>query len=108
MNEADLIHAILRGADTTVHRARWLILEEAALSRLAGRPGLTRTPLWPPSLVIQIVAHDGEYVGRVRLENPREQPERWLPVPPGRWVRPSGPYPSAEAAANALHALRRG
>lgn len=73
-----------------------------ALTVLAGRTGLALTPLWPPSVVIQIVGLDGMHLGRVRRDGPPGDTERWFAVPlPPRRAR--GPYLCAHAAAAALH-----
>lgn len=100
MSDVDL--DAIRDAERTLYRAKLRHLEQVALTALAERPGLTLTPLWPPSVVIQIVALDGVHLGRVRRDGPPGDNEHWFAVPPGP-RRGHGPYPSAHAAAQALH-----
>lgn len=100
MSDVDL--EAIRAAERTLYRAKLRHLEQAALATLAGRPGLALTPLWPPSPVIQIVALDGVHLGRVRRDGPPGDHEHWFAVPPGP-QRAHGPYPCANAAAQALH-----
>jgi len=102
MNDTEPAHAGLGEADRTVFAAHWRIREEDAVARLAGHPGLAWTRLYPRSRVIQIVAWNGHYLGRVRLARHHEPADRWTAIPNSG--RPAGPYPTVGAAAAALGA----
>lgn len=84
-----------------VVRTQLAQLKCEALALLQNCSGLATTPLWPPSRVIQIVTLNGVHRGRVRLEDPRYDPERWIAVPLAP-ARRHGPYRSALAAAESL------
>jgi hypothetical protein len=92
---------IIARATGIVARAKLTVLEAEALALLRDRPGLAMTPLWPPSRVILIVVLNGAHIGRVRLEDTRYEPERWIVVPLAP-ARPHGPYRSSLAAAESL------
>jgi hypothetical protein len=92
---------VLACAENIVFRARLEILQEEALARLRTERGLAWTALWPSSEAIQVVTLDGTHIGRIRLEDARFDPERWIAVPLGR-RRARGPYRSAPAAAQSL------
>jgi hypothetical protein len=95
----DITCDAVRDAELIITHAKWLYLEEQALALLSGRRGLSWTPLFPQSGVIQVVAFNGEHVGRIRRTR-SERSARWLAIPPGG--RPLGPFRTARAAARAL------
>ncbi|WP_019979853.1 MULTISPECIES: hypothetical protein [unclassified Streptomyces] len=99
----DLDHetvAAVRAARLIVVNAKWRLREEQALGRLAGVPGLARTPLFPGHPVIQVVARDGRLLGRVRRRH-EGGTVRWSAVPAGAG-REIGAYRGPRRAARAL------
>ncbi|MEU6606518.1 hypothetical protein ABZ922_15860 [Streptomyces shenzhenensis] len=72
--------AALRAAQLTIVNAKWDVCEEQALQRLTHVPGLARTPLFPGHPVIQVVACDGQLLGRVRRHHDGRT-ARWVAVP---------------------------
>ncbi|MGM9439161.1 hypothetical protein ACTAF0_02340 [Streptomyces murinus] len=92
--------AALRAARLVVVNAKWRLREEQALERLARVRGLACTPLFPGHPVIQVVAYDGRFLGRVRRhdDGPRA---RWIAVP-AHTARELGAYRTLHGAARAL------
>ena len=97
----DDARAVIRQAQLIAYQASWHIMEQAALARLAGTPGLQRAPLVPRSEVIQLVTYDGEHLGHIRRETTSGTGETWMAVlrPP---CRTAGRYLTAADAAQAL------
>lgn len=96
----DAITVILQ-AERIIYRAGWRLLEETALTGLAGTRGLRRAPLEPRSDVIQLVTFDGEHLGHIRRDRAPGPGENWIAVPqPGG--RPAGSFRSPQEAAEAL------
>ena len=79
----------------------WLPAEQAALARLAGTRGLARTRLNAYTDEIQVVAYDGDYLGRIRLMGAHTRSPRWTALPRGRMTN-TGTYTNPKAAAIAL------
>lgn len=93
-DDADL--HVVKEAERILYRAKWAFYEELATEKLSGTLSLQWTRLFPQSPVIQIVAVDGEVVGRIR-----QQGDRWLASGrPGR-----GPVADCETFGAALIAL---
>jgi len=92
---------VIHNAERIVWVAGWRLHEDRVLRQLAGTRGMARARLEPRSDVIQLVTYDGEHLGHVRRDGPREPEERWVAVlkDQGRAV---GRYSSVLAAAEAL------
>jgi len=92
---------VIHNAERIVWVSGWRLQEDQVLRQLADTRGLARARLEPRSDVIQLVTYDGEHLGHVRREGPREPEERWVAVLKGQG-RAVGRYSSALAAAEAL------
>lgn len=57
---------VIRDAERIVYREKWRVCEERAADVLAATTALCWTRLFPESPLIQVVAVDGEVIGRVR------------------------------------------
>lgn len=90
----------LRTAEALIIRAKWCYLEEHALTRLQRHHGLACTSLFAEHPVIQVVALDGQLLGRVRLR-PGAPRDRWVAVDTVH-AHELGAYRSIHAAARAL------
>lgn len=95
--------AVIRQAELIIYQASWHVLEEVALTCLAGTRGLRWAPLAPRSDVIQLVTYDGEHLGHVRRDSASATPGTWVAVRrlTGRAI---GRYPTTQDAAQALAA----
>jgi hypothetical protein len=77
----DAVPRVLREAERIVLVEKWHAMGDQAAERLSGTSGLRTARLFPESSVIQVVALDGQVIGRVR----RYQ-RRWVAVPAdGGW-----------------------
>ncbi|MBB4790015.1 hypothetical protein [Streptomyces nodosus] len=92
--------AAVRVAQLTVINAKWHILEEQALRRLAPLRGLACTPLFPGHPVIQVVACGGRLLGRARRHH-SGRTTSWIAVPAGT-AREIGAYRTLHGAVRAL------
>ena len=71
----DAVPRVLREAERIVIVEKWRAMAEQAAERLSRTSGLRTTRLFPETKVIQVVALDGQVIGRVR----RYQ-RRWVAV----------------------------
>jgi len=93
--------AVIRRAERIIYQASWHVLEEAALTCLAGTRGLRWAPLEPRSDVIQLVTYDGDHLGHVRRDSDSASACTWVAVRrlTGRAI---GRYSTTQDAAQAL------
>ncbi|MET8405379.1 hypothetical protein [Streptomyces sp900116325] len=77
--ESDSAIDVIREAERTVINAKWHWCEARALEQLAAQPGLACSPLFPGHPVIQVVAYDGQLLGRVRRHT-ADGVTRWITV----------------------------
>ncbi|MEU6497116.1 hypothetical protein ABZ890_43310 [Streptomyces sp. NPDC046984] len=92
--------AALRVAQLTVINAKWRICEEQALRQLSRTGGLACTSLFPGHPVIQVVACEGQLLGRARRHQDGRS-TRWVAVPVGT-AHEIGAYRTLHGAARAL------
>jgi hypothetical protein len=106
--------AAVQEAEQTVRVAEYRRLVQAALARLADRPGLAWTHLDPGPSSLYLVAHDGQQLGTAHpartwyAGNGRIRRRTWRATPTRDPLTKLGPFPSLRAAAEALdvHAAR--
>jgi hypothetical protein len=102
--------AAIQEAERTVRLAEYRRLVLAALARLARRPGLGWTRLYPGQSSLYLVARDNRELGAVHpartwyAGNGRIRRRTWRATPTGDPTTQLGPFPSVREAAEALDA----
>jgi hypothetical protein len=103
-------NAAVQEAERTVRLAEYQQLVQAALARLAGRPGLGWTRLDPGQSSLYLVARDNRELGTVHpartwfAGNGRIRRRTWRATSTGDPLRNLGPFSSVRKAAEALDA----
>ncbi|WP_252396534.1 hypothetical protein [Streptantibioticus parmotrematis] len=96
----DAAAAIVRVAQCTIVNAKWHLCQEWAIARLAKHRGLACVALFPDHPVVQLIAYNGQLLGRARWHRTGTT-ARWIatqePI-----AHEIGNYRSLHGAARAL------